>query len=991
MSEESFEQSNLLEFDGLAGRPTSHKNNDVEAHCKKTTAYKTTSKAQPHLHIPLPLNFGFEEDISRRNNHQKDRRNHKRIENLHPKNKKIHCKYNVQKKQNCQVETQLHHTGEILSQSPTVDTKCITPSLKLDLSILDPVSSEGNSESNVNAKCWPETGERLDNINHQGGHKTRVDPSEEVTSTTPEVIEPGEEPENLSIGDSEVSTLTSPPFPGVTSENSTDNTQNTPQVSPSPFEMSADSSISTRSASVNHHQDKRNCHNTSRYKEDFIQLEKLGRGGFGSVYKVENRVDRCEYAVKKIRFRSRSSVRDKVYREVQTLAHLDHPNIVRYHNAWFEKCSTERDLKQSSDSTDSEITVSSTVDTSSNSSTTPFRDKTSGATRATTVSEKSNLSTCPTSAKSDPVQSDGGSSDPNAESDGSTSLDREGGETGNPPYDALSHSDSCLRLTRPQQDFEPFFFEDGGEPRGEDDDHKRKRKHNQPRHGWNTCVLYIQMHLYEATLDTWLKREGRQVTRVENLDIFRQIVEAIKYLHSICIIHRDIKPANIFLSKRHESPSGYSVSVGDFGLATFAAPSAFPSLTQEEQDCSSLSASLPVPTHFVSVHGSGKMGNKIHSRRELSSSSEFSIVPSSPSPSVSPNPTPRLSADYLGCSWEPSKHTTGIGTSTYASPEQCTHGIYNEKTDIFSLGLILLELYQIFATGMERAHVLSDARQGQLPLNLTMEYPEEGTIILRCLAPSHVDRPTAAEILAMPIVINNSCGMSAEMVALPKEKVQELENTIESQSRLIKELQKQLEIQKQQLQNQISSPPLSSLQPPSHLPSLLLPPTLVPPQVPLRSSNSPLTSPLLPPSHLSPTPSPTQFNLHFSSAPSVNNYIPHNHIPITSPTSYLFSPTVTLKTPTVSSPTSPEPNPPQPNPHDKTAFHWPITKHFPPKRGPKSTPLLPVPPPIPQSTSPTLLPQPQQQPHRTSPVNKPPVTPSGLAKQLNPNTARTTS
>lgn len=41
-------------------------------------------------------------------------------------------------------------------------------------------------------------------------------------------------------------------------------------------------------------------HNTSRYKEEFQQLERLGKGGFGSVYKVKNKLDSREYAVKKV-------------------------------------------------------------------------------------------------------------------------------------------------------------------------------------------------------------------------------------------------------------------------------------------------------------------------------------------------------------------------------------------------------------------------------------------------------------------------------------------------------------------------------------------------------------------------------------------------------------------------------------------------------------------------------------------------------------------
>lgn len=42
-------------------------------------------------------------------------------------------------------------------------------------------------------------------------------------------------------------------------------------------------------------------------------------------------------------------------------------------------------------------------------------------------------------------------------------------------------------------------------------------------------------------------------------DMFYQIVDAVKYLHSIPFVHRDLKPSNIFIS-------GSSIKLGDFGL-----------------------------------------------------------------------------------------------------------------------------------------------------------------------------------------------------------------------------------------------------------------------------------------------------------------------------------------------------------------------------------------------------------------------------------------
>lgn len=39
---------------------------------------------------------------------------------------------------------------------------------------------------------------------------------------------------------------------------------------------------------------------TSRYFEDFVQLEMIGKGAFGAVYKAQNKLDRKLYAIKKI-------------------------------------------------------------------------------------------------------------------------------------------------------------------------------------------------------------------------------------------------------------------------------------------------------------------------------------------------------------------------------------------------------------------------------------------------------------------------------------------------------------------------------------------------------------------------------------------------------------------------------------------------------------------------------------------------------------------
>jgi serine/threonine protein kinase len=77
----------------------------------------------------------------------------------------------------------------------------------------------------------------------------------------------------------------------------------------------------------------------SRYKSEFRELAPLGRGGFGTVFRCENALDGREYAIKKVWIPSGeefSQRLQRVLREVKTLALLDHPNIVRYYTAWLE-------------------------------------------------------------------------------------------------------------------------------------------------------------------------------------------------------------------------------------------------------------------------------------------------------------------------------------------------------------------------------------------------------------------------------------------------------------------------------------------------------------------------------------------------------------------------------------------------------------------------------------------------------------------------------
>lgn len=60
------------------------------------------------------------------------------------------------------------------------------------------------------------------------------------------------------------------------------------------------------------------------------------RGGFGSVFLCENKLDGREYAVKKVRLSSNVEKNEKILREARILAKLYNKRIVRYYQAWTE-------------------------------------------------------------------------------------------------------------------------------------------------------------------------------------------------------------------------------------------------------------------------------------------------------------------------------------------------------------------------------------------------------------------------------------------------------------------------------------------------------------------------------------------------------------------------------------------------------------------------------------------------------------------------------
>ncbi|KAK7531285.1 kinase-like protein [Phyllosticta citribraziliensis] len=96
--------------------------------------------------------------------------------------------------------------------------------------------------------------------------------------------------------------------------------------------------------------------------------------------------------------------------------------------------------------------------------------------------------------------------------------------------------------------------------------------------------------------------------------------------------------------------------------------------------------------------------------------------------------------------------TRSVGTALYVAPElrSGAGGSYNDKVDMYSLGVIFFEMCHPLKTAMERDHVIRELREKEHALPPTFQNPTkalQGSIILTLISHRPSERPSSTELL----------------------------------------------------------------------------------------------------------------------------------------------------------------------------------------------------------------------------------------------------
>lgn len=488
-----------------------------------------------------------------------------------------------------------------------------------------------------------------------------------------------------------------------------------------------------------------NLNYDNRFISEFNNLGEIGKGGFSVVFKVKHKLDQALYAMKVLRIKNKLTNKrnrakdlqerlDNVLKEVRVLAYLKNKNLVYYCNSWVEvelfpflNKKNMNHSKGASNALSNKSYISNLSDLS---------DKFD----ISSMSEKSNKKGIfqkdkrkrrrKSSSKSNSIKIEFKNKEKELKNE----------EVNEEYMDLIPNKHYRINNINTNKVMMSPYNKD-------DDVYINNRAYD--INDIKSIKIFIQTELCEKNLFDYINQISNiSLFQIKNGSLFRlslvlkiyfNIILALEFFHSKKLIHRDVKPSNVFLTKQNE------VKLGDFGLVTTM------NLIIEGEMKSGFNGNTT--SMMKSVYDLVKNENEIDESNSKSSDSLLDDLKqenkknhmTSSSDDENENDSDNISfikllnkPTYVRVSSDSEdekeemkvqsstsklktyksqiridkqQHTKNVGTMQYAAPEQLQTNDYNQKVDIYSLGLILFELIFPMKTLMERNEKLKNLKE----------------------------------------------------------------------------------------------------------------------------------------------------------------------------------------------------------------------------------------------------------------------------------------
>ncbi|CAI5722994.1 unnamed protein product [Hyaloperonospora brassicae] len=447
----------------------------------------------------------------------------------------------------------------------------------------------------------------------------------------------------------------------------------------------------------------------SRFEQDFEVMGSLGAGGQGSVYKVRSKVDGCYYAIKEVVLPRATELDAKraesqALREVRLMASMaPHSNVVRYHTAWTEVHAYA-----------------------------PHVTSSMGSVRGSTASL---------------LESDCSSQDLRCQQlemlDEEAEMRASGIESADHSFSldySVSSSLSCDERSTPGFTFEDESYDSGSVGLSFEDEASFGQLGElqnevklasaaatpfaaEPIGMKSQVILYIQMELCG--------------TAVDSVASSRTIRDSHEPLYRI--LHQPETPQQDRLQFREETQSNLGAwlrSSLEKRLLWSDAP---------EIHLEGLKLFLGAVQGVAHMHSYGVIHrdlkpDNIFIHGDVAKIGDFGLSKSVYADSTTDGVvSPREFLRDWGTASSSSNALKNAATRMKGAK-------YSIKSDIFALGVILLELCCPFSTVMERSQVLTGVRHGVVPQKPRQHFPMEIDLVLRMTSIDPSERPTSGEV-----------------------------------------------------------------------------------------------------------------------------------------------------------------------------------------------------------------------------------------------------